>query len=113
MRKMNFKKSAAVILSTVCMVTALVGCGSSSADNGADADSTLAGSITAAGSSALKPLVDDAADLFNEKYPDVNITIDAGVLVKDLSRYQREQLTLVTLMWRQQKSLMQLRQQNL
>ena len=38
MRKMNFKKSAAVILSTVCMVTALVGCGSSSADNGADAD---------------------------------------------------------------------------
>ena len=36
MRKMNFKKSAAVILSTVCMVTALVGCGSSSADPGAD-----------------------------------------------------------------------------
>ena len=105
MRKMNFKKSAAVILSTVCMVTALVGCGSSSADNGADADSNLSGSITAAGSSALKPLVDDAADLFNEKYQ--------VVLVKDLSRYQREQLTLVTLMWRQQKSLMQLRQQNL
>ena len=78
MRKMNFKKSAAVILSTVCMVTALVGCGNSSADNGADADSNLSGSITAAGSSALKPLVDDAADLFNEKYPDVNITIDAG-----------------------------------
>lgn len=75
---MNFKKSAAVILSTVCMVTALVGCGSSSADNGADADFNLSGSITAAGSSALKPLVDDAADLFNEKYPDVNITIDAG-----------------------------------
>ena len=74
MRKMNFKKSAAVILSTVCMVTALVGCGS----NSADADSNLSGSITAAGSSALKPLVDDAADLFNEKYPDVNITIDAG-----------------------------------
>lgn len=53
MRKMNFKKSAAVILSTVCMVTALVGCGS----NSADADSNLSGSITAAGSSALKPLV--------------------------------------------------------
>ncbi len=44
------------------MVTALVGCGSYSAD----ADSKLSGSITAAGSSALKPLVDDAADLFNE-----------------------------------------------
>ena len=46
MRKMNFKKSAAVILSTVCMVTALVGCGSSSADNGADAESNLSGSIS-------------------------------------------------------------------
>ena len=45
------------------MVTALVGCGSNSSDNGADADSNLSGSITAAGSSALKPLVDDAADL--------------------------------------------------
>ena len=41
-------------------------------------DAKLTGSITAAGSSALKPLVDDAADLFNEKHPDVNITIDAG-----------------------------------
>ena len=48
MRKMNFKKSAAVILSTVCWVTALVGCGS----NSADADSNLSGTITAAGSSA-------------------------------------------------------------
>ena len=40
--------------------------------------SDLSGTITAAGSSALKPLVDEAADLFLEKYPDVAITIDAG-----------------------------------
>ena len=62
------------------MVGALAGCGSSSSDNGNDSAKAekLNGSITAAGSSALKPLVDDAADLFNEKYPDVNITIDAG-----------------------------------
>ena len=38
----------------------------------------LSGIITAAGSSALKPLVDEAADKFIEKYPDVSITIDAG-----------------------------------
>ena len=38
----------------------------------------LSGTITAAGSSALKPLVDEAADKFIEKYPDVSITIDAG-----------------------------------
>ena len=82
MRKFNWKKSVAIALSTVCMVGALVGCGSNSAssDNGNDGAKAekLSGSITAAGSSALKPLVDDAAALFNEKYPDVNITIDAG-----------------------------------
>ena len=44
----------------------------------AEKTADLTGSITAAGSSALKPLVDDAADMFIEKYPDVSITIDAG-----------------------------------
>ena len=38
----------------------------------------LSGTITAAGSSALKPLADDAANAVSEKYPDVAITIDAG-----------------------------------
>ena len=80
MRKFNWKKSVAIALSTVCIVGALAGCGNSSSDNGNDSAKAekLNGSITAAGSSALKPLVDDAADLFNEKYPDVNITIEAG-----------------------------------
>ncbi len=67
MRKFNWKKSVAIALSTVCMVGALVGCGSNSAssDNGNDGAKAekLSGSITAAGSSALKPLADDAADL--------------------------------------------------
>ena len=48
------------------------------ASSDADTQESLTGSITAAGSSALKPLVDDAADVFLEKYPDVLITIDAG-----------------------------------
>ena len=34
MRKFNWKKSVAIALSTVCMVGALAGCGSSSSDNG-------------------------------------------------------------------------------
>ena len=57
----------------------------SAADKTETADKTeaapaenLSGIITAAGSSALKPLVDEAADKFIEKYPDVSITIDAG-----------------------------------
>ena len=44
----------------------------------AEVNEDLTGMITAAGSSALKPLVDDAADMFAEKYPNVAITIDAG-----------------------------------
>ena len=62
------------------MVGLLTGCGNNASSTGSDGsdDANLTGSITAAGSSALKPLVDDAVDAFNEKYPDVNITVDAG-----------------------------------
>ena len=81
---MKMKKFIAV-LATVSMVAAMAaGCGNSSnnasADNNAAADggSDLSGTITAAGSSALKPLVDDAADSFLESHPDVSITVDAG-----------------------------------
>lgn len=55
--------------------------GSSAAESSkeaAEAPADLTGVVTAAGSSALKPLVDEAADMFIEKYPDVSITIDAG-----------------------------------
>ena len=54
MRKFNWKKSVAIALSTVCMVGALAGCGSSSSDNGNDSAKAekLSGSITAAGSSS-------------------------------------------------------------
>lgn len=82
---MRLKKLLCASLSVMMVAGALTACGSSAAsDDGSAAGSgaanaeELTGSITAAGSSALKPLVDDAADAFNEKYPDVNITIDAG-----------------------------------
>ena len=44
----------------------------------AELPADLSGIITAAGSSALKPLADDAAAAFVDMYPDVSITIDAG-----------------------------------
>lgn len=81
MKKQFGKKTIAVTMSVMCMVGLLAGCGKS-ADNTSGSndagDANLTGSITAAGASALKPLVDDAVDAFNEKYPDVNITVDAG-----------------------------------
>lgn len=90
------EKAAAIVLTAAMAAMMFAGCGSSStetksdtnsevntqagteASSDADTQESLTGSITAAGSSALKPLVDDAADVFLEKYPDVLITIDAG-----------------------------------
>lgn len=82
------KKRILTVIMAACMVTSLLaGCGSSSGDNSEKGSTStesskktedLSGTITAAGSSALKPLVDDAANAFNEKYPDVAITVDAG-----------------------------------
>lgn len=80
------KKFIALLTVAGMTATMAVGCGSSSnetSDKAADtntesSDSSLSGTITAAGSSALKPLADDAADSFLNDHPDVSITIDAG-----------------------------------
>ena len=83
---MKMKKFIALLTVAGMTATMAVGCGSSSngtSDNATDtntesSDSSLSGTITAAGSSALKPLADDAADSFLNDHPDVSITIDAG-----------------------------------
>lgn len=83
---MKMKKFIALLTVAGMTATMAVGCGSSSnetSDNAADtntesSDSSLSGTIIAAGSSALKPLADDAADSFLNDHPDVSITIDAG-----------------------------------
>ena len=92
-------KVAAIALAAAMSTGVLAGCGgnsdststsgssegstsessaSASAASGEAAADELSGTITAAGSSALKPLADDAAEYFNELHPDVSITIDAG-----------------------------------
>ena len=83
---MKMKKFITLLTVAGMTATMAVGCGSSSnetSENAADtntesSDSSLSGTITAAGSSALKPLADDAADSFLNDHPDVSITIDAG-----------------------------------
>ena len=80
-----------ILVCGLLTVGTLTGCGSSSSgssskstaasESSAGSDSAkkdLSGTITAAGSSALKPLVDDAANSFIEKNPNVSITVDAG-----------------------------------
>ena len=83
---MKMKKFITLLTVAGMTATMAVGCGSSSngtSDNAAgtnteSSNSSLSGTITAAGSSALKPLADDAADSFLNDHPDVSITIDAG-----------------------------------
>ena len=101
------KKAIGLVLTAAMLMGLAVGCGSSNSnsstteatagaaaseaaasteDKAAESEAKtdvqssedLSGTITAAGSSALKPLADDAADAFYERYPDVAITIDAG-----------------------------------
>jgi phosphate transport system substrate-binding protein len=76
-RNMNKLFKSAMVLG---VSAAMVGCSSTSSDtaDSEDSSSTVSGTITAAGSSALKPLVDEAADAFSEANPDVSITVDAG-----------------------------------
>lgn len=69
------KKGASLFLAAAMTAGLLTGCGSSSTDSSI---SDLEGTITAAGSSALKPLVDEASQKFIEKNPNVSITVDAG-----------------------------------
>ncbi len=88
------RKIMALMMTAIVAAGMLAGCGgndsegtsgnsnstNSEASNGNSgaASDELSGTITAAGSSALKPLADDAAEYFNDLHPDVSITIDAG-----------------------------------
>ena len=75
---MNWKKLAS--LGVVAMMSlSILGCGSETASNDkAASSSSLSGSITGSGSSALLPLAKDAADKFKELHPEVSITLNGG-----------------------------------
>lgn len=67
-------------LGVVAMMSlSILGCGSDTASNDkAASSSSLSGSITGSGSSALLPLAKDAADKFKELHPEVSITLNGG-----------------------------------
>ena len=75
---MNWKKLAS--LGVVAMMSlSILGCGSDTASNDkAASSSSLSGSITGSGSSALLPLAKDVADKFKELHPEVSITLNGG-----------------------------------
>lgn len=78
---MNTKK----LLAGVLALAALAGCGGTSSDTAKDkieaetaSGDSLAGTVTASGSSALLPLAQAAADKFMESNPDLVITVNGG-----------------------------------
>lgn len=76
---MNLKKLTLVALSVAVLFTA-AGCGDDKSKSSAKPaeGAKLTGSVTASGSSALLPLVKDAAAKFKVKNPEVSITLNGG-----------------------------------
>ena len=75
---MNLKKWMAVALSSAALVAA-AGCGGDSQPaKSAASGAKVTGQVTASGSSALLPLVKDAAAKFKSKNPEVSLTLNAG-----------------------------------
>lgn len=75
---MNLKKLVLMGLAAM-MVFGAAGCGSSNDANKSDAKTqAVSGSITGSGSSALLPLVKDAAEKYKAEHKDVSISLNAG-----------------------------------
>lgn len=76
---MNLKKWMAVALSSAALVAA-AGCGGGDSQPAKSAASgaKVTGQVTASGSSALLPLIKDAAAKFKSKNPEVSLTLNAG-----------------------------------
>lgn len=74
------KKLLAAVASVAMLGVLFTACSSSSGDSSSSssASSKISGTVTAAGSSALKPLVDAAKTSFQAKNADVSITVSAG-----------------------------------
>ncbi|UQT38579.1 hypothetical protein M5E89_08550 [Acidaminococcus intestini] len=62
---------------TAMMVVGLAGCGGKKAAT-TGGEKALSGNITGSGSSALLPLVKDAAEAFKKNHKDVSISLNAG-----------------------------------
>lgn len=80
------KKVLTAILSLTMTAALLAGCGSSTGTGSAGSNSSAAagetskvsGTVTAAGSSALLPLAQKAAQYFNDANPDCSVTVNGG-----------------------------------
>ena len=81
MRKRSLKLVLSALLVTM-ISGVMVGCGNSNQSVGenvsGNAQESVKGSITVSGSSALLPLMEQSIEKFNDKYPEVEISAQAG-----------------------------------
>ena len=74
---MKLKKLVLIALAAT-MAIGVAGCGSQQQSSDSSKQANVSGSITGSGSSALLPLVKDAAEKFKATNKDVTITLNAG-----------------------------------
>lgn len=78
---MTFKKSRIAVMLVVALVSifAVVGCGGTGDQNGSStSDPQASGQVTAVGSTALQPLVEQASQQFMQENPDAQIVVNGG-----------------------------------
>lgn len=76
-----FKKRFALMMSILLVLGVLSACGnndSKKSSSSKDSDGTYSGTINAAGSTALQPLADEAANSFMTNNPNVSVTVQGG-----------------------------------
>lgn len=73
-------KSKVLVIAMLCLaaLVALAGCGGKDAKQGENKAQQLSGNITAVGSTAMQPLVEQAATQFMSKNPNVRIVVQGG-----------------------------------
>jgi len=75
------KRGLKLTFAAMLLTGVMAGCSNNSSGKKASTDekqANLSGTVTAAGSTALQPLADEAATEFMSKYPQVSITIQGG-----------------------------------
>jgi len=73
------RKKASLMLALLLMIGVLAACGGNgnNSDSGSNGDE-VSGMVTAAGSTALQPLAEEAADEFMANNPNVSVTVQGG-----------------------------------
>ncbi|WP_461213262.1 phosphate ABC transporter substrate-binding protein PstS family protein [Lacticaseibacillus sp. GG6-2] len=90
------KKSAIIILALTMttFAAALAGCGNHAKSTSATAQSTKTTKVVAVGSTALQPLVEQAAEAYQSDHPDAKITVQGGGSGTGLSQVVQGAVTI-------------------